>query len=72
MNMLYRGVRKRGSTIIVPTDSMNLGSIAGFIPLARARNVAVPEASSETSPQLWPPPTVPMPYRKPWALLRVR
>jgi hypothetical protein len=59
--MSYQKVREHGSTIIVPRsadDSMNLGSIAGFIPLARAKNVAVPEASSETSPEPWPPLTV--------------
>ena len=62
--MLYQRMRERGTTIIVAggaIDSMNLGSIASLIPLVRARNVALPEESSETSPEPWPPPTVPMP-----------
>jgi hypothetical protein len=57
-------VRERGSTIMVPgsaIDSMNLCSIAGFIPLVQARDVAVPEADSETSPEPWPPAAVSMP-----------
>jgi hypothetical protein len=39
MNMLYEGLKEKGSMVIVPSsalDSMNLGVIGGLVSLAKA------------------------------------
>jgi regulator of protease activity HflC (stomatin/prohibitin superfamily) len=45
MNMLYKSVKERGSTIIVPSsavDSMNLGGVAGITALSKTAETNAP------------------------------
>jgi regulator of protease activity HflC (stomatin/prohibitin superfamily) len=42
MNMLYEGLKEKGSMVIVPSsalDSMNLGVIGGLVSMAKANNI---------------------------------
>jgi hypothetical protein len=57
MNMLYESVKKRGSTIIVPSsvvDSMNLGGVGGMTSLAKSeeKTPSAGSGSSAASPAL--------------------
>src|SRR5216683_2139470 len=56
MNILYESVKERGSTIIVPSntvDCMNLGGVAGIASLARAGTANPQERGSEAPPDPW-------------------
>ena len=42
MNMLYEGLKEKGSMVIVPSsalDSMNLGVIGGLVSLAKTNDM---------------------------------
>jgi hypothetical protein len=42
MNMLFEGLKEKGSMIIVPSsalETMNLGAIGGLTALGQARNI---------------------------------
>ena len=50
MNMLFEGLKEKGSMVIVPSsalDSMNLGAIGGLISLAKAKDQDLPKSSLE-------------------------
>ena len=50
MNMLFEGLKEKGSMVIVPSsalDSMNLGAMGGLISLAKAKDQDLPKSSLE-------------------------
>jgi hypothetical protein len=53
MNMLFEGLKEKGSMVIVPSsalDSMNLGAMGGLISLAKANEpVQLPEKEQTKS-----------------------
>ena len=51
MNMLFEGLKEKGSMIIVPCsalESMNLGAIGGLAGIAAAAQASKAEAEAET------------------------
>jgi hypothetical protein len=55
MNMLFEGLKEKGSLIIVPSsalESMNLGAIGGLAGFAAAGAEAKAEAKKEASAEL--------------------
>jgi hypothetical protein len=49
MNMLFEGLKEKGSMVIVPSsalDSMNLGAIGGLISLAKAKDQDLPNTTA--------------------------
>ncbi|MHC4328213.1 MAG: slipin family protein, partial [Planctomycetota bacterium] len=49
MNMLFEGLKEKGSMIIVPSsalETMNLGAIGGLTALGQARNIDEQERPS--------------------------
>lgn len=50
MNMLFEGLKEKGSMVIVPSsalDSMNLGAMGGLVSLAKTKEQELPKASLE-------------------------
>jgi hypothetical protein len=48
MNMLFEGLKEKGSMVIVPSsalDSMNLGAIGGLISLAKTKEQDLPKTT---------------------------
>lgn len=61
MNMLFEGLKEKGSMVIVPSsalDSMNLGAIGGLVSLAKSNEPTPPVDLSSTAPK---PPDPPKP-----------
>jgi hypothetical protein len=57
MNMLYEGLKEKGSMIIVPStavESMNLGAVGGLMALGQGNGVAGEKVATAAEP-LSPP-----------------
>ena len=50
MNMLFEGLKEKGSMVIVPSsalDTMNLGAMGGLVSLAKSKEADIPNAKLE-------------------------
>jgi hypothetical protein len=50
MNMIYEGIRQKGSMIIVPSsavETMGLGTVSGIAALAKGEGAETPEKKRE-------------------------